>query len=367
MKREETSGIDKANIKRGRLKVFIGALPGVGKTYRMLSEATRRIKRGQDVVVGLIEPHGRPETENLAAEMERIPLKEVEYRGKLFNELNTREIIRRKPTWVLVDELAHTNIPGTEHEKRWQSVQEILEHGINVATTVNIQHLESLRAVIFNITGIQVHETVPDFVVDQADEIELVDITPDALINRLKRGDIYHQEKITDALSNFFRKSNVVALRELALRLTAEEVDQQLHDFEDLSRVNIHEMVVVAVTAGPRSDRLIRRGYRLSKRMQAGFTCIYVRPAGVALSKSEEDSLQVLKQLANNMGGEVVELIGDNVAGEIINYITTHQTTILVLGQSARSRFEEIVTGSIVNKIMRQTRNIDIVVVADTS
>lgn len=355
--------------KRGKLKIFLGAVPGVGKTYRMLSEAHRRAARGEDIVVGLVETHGRPATAELLDGLEQIPLKPIEYRGKTFYELDTSAVIARRPQWVLVDELAHTNIPGTVHAKRWQSVEEILDAGINVISTVNVQHLESLNDTVQEITGIRVRETLPDSIIKQADEVELVDLTPDALINRLKRGDIYHEEKISQALSNFFRKGNIVALRELALQVTALEVDDQLHRYMDAHKMPqgkaAREYIVVAVAPRPISLKLVRRGYRLAKRTGGDFTCVFVRVPGVMLSQKEEALLQEICGLARNLGAEVVTLEGDSVADELIKYLNGYGATMIVMGQSARSRWEEIVRGSTVNKIMRETENVDIVVVAE--
>ncbi len=356
--------------KKGRHKIFLGAVPGVGKTYRMLSEARRRAMRGEDIIVGIAETHGRPATAELLAGLEQILLKPIEYRGKTLYELDTAAIIERNPEWALVDELAHTNVPGTVHAKRWQSVEEILDAGINVISTVNVQHVESLNDTVYEITGVRVRETVPDSVIMEADEVELVDLTPDALINRLKRGDIYHEEKISQALSNFFRKGNIVALRELALQLTAREVDDQLHQYMDAHKMPqgkaAREYVVVAVTPKPLSLRLVRRGYRLAKRTCGDFTCVFVKVPGATLSKNEEAILQEVTELARNLGAEVVALEGDSVADELIKYLNGYGATMVVMGQSARSRWEEISRGSIVNKIMRETKNVDIVVVADT-
>ena len=354
---------------RGLLKIFIGAVPGVGKTYRMLSEAHRRIARGEDVVVGYVETHGRPSTAELVAGLEQVPLKRIEYRDKTFFELDTAAVIKRKPQWVLVDELAHTNIPGTVHAKRWQSVKEIIEAGINVISTVNVQHLESLNDVVFEITGVRVRETVPDFVIVGADEVELVDLTPDAVINRLKRGDIYREDKISQALANFFRKGNIVALRELALRITADEVDEQLHQYMNTHKMAqgkvAREFIVVAVNPKPLAQRLVRRGYRLARRTQGEFSCIFVRTPGAMLSKKEEEVLDEVQALARNLGGELVTLQGESAADEIIKYVNGFGGTMIVMGQSARSRMEEIFRGSIINKIMRETKCVDIVVVAD--
>ena len=354
---------------RGRLKVFLGAVAGVGKTYKMLSEACRRASRGENIVVGFVETHGRPATAALLEGLEQVPLKKLDYRGTTFYELDTAAVIKRRPEWVLIDELAHTNVPGTVHAKRWQSIEEIRDAGINVITTLNIQHLESLNDTVYEITRVRVRETVPDWIVDTADEVELVDLTPDALINRLKRGDIYHEEKIPQALANFFRKGNLVALRELALQRTAEEVDEQLNQYmlvHDMASGKLaREHVVVCIGPRAAATRLVRRGYRISKRMQGAFDCVFVRAPGVKLSKKEEEALQEAYELARNFGGKVVELEGDSVAEEIIKYVTQVGATSIVMGQSARSRLQEILRGSTINRIMRETESIDIVVVAD--
>ncbi len=356
--------------KRGRLKVFLGAVPGVGKTYKMLSESHRRLARGEDIVIGLVEPHGRPATAEMMQGLEQIPLKRIEYRGAVFYELDTAAVLQRHPEWVIVDELAHTNIPGTVHEKRWQSIEELRDAGISVLTTVNVQHLESLNDTVHEITGVRVRETVPDALVDSADEIELVDLTPDALINRLRRGDIYHTEKIPQALSNFFRRGNIVALRELALQHTAEEVDDQLQKYMHEHHMALgkaaREHVVVCVGSRMRSTKLVRRGYRIAKRLQGDLDVVYVRVPGARLGRKEEAALQDVYDLARNLGGKVVELEGDSVADELVKYATGQGATVMVMGQSARSRLQEILRGSIINRIMRETRNIDIVIVADS-
>jgi len=241
---------------------------------------------------------------------------------------------------------------------------------INVITTLNIQHLESLNDTVYEITGVRVRETVPDWVVDTADEVELVYLTVDALINRLKRGDIYRGEKVPRALANFFRRGNIVALRELALQRTAEEVDHELHQYMATHNMPqgklVREHVVVCIAPRPLASKLVRRGYRIAKRMQGTFDCVFVRTPGVRLSKREEETLQEVYQLARNFGGKVVELDGDLVAEEIIRYVDRVGATCLVMGQSARSRLQEIVRGSIINRIMRETKSIDIVVVADS-
>lgn len=353
---------------RGKLKIFLGAVAGVGKTYRMLSEAHRRLARGEDIVVGFVETHARPATAVLLEGLEQLPLKQLEYRGKVFYELDTQAVLNRNPEWALIDELAHTNVPGTRHAKRWQSVEEIRDAGINVITTLNVQHIESLNDTVYEITGVRVRETVPDSVVDSADEIELVDLPPDALINRLLRGDIYPQEKIPQALAHFFRKGNIVALRELALQMTAEEVDEELHRY-----MNAHDMeqgklarehVTVCIAPGPLASKLVRRGYRIAKRLQGDFDVVHVRIPGTSLSRREEAILEEAYDLARNLGGKVVELEGDSVAEEIVQYVNRTRTTSIIMGQSARSRLQEIFRGSTINRIMRETKSIDIIVVA---
>jgi two-component system sensor histidine kinase KdpD len=336
----------------------------------MLAEAHRRISRGEDVVVGLVETHGRPATAELLRGLEPLPHKAVEYRGKTFYELDVDAVLARKPEWVLVDELAHTNVPGMAPPKRWQSVEQIRDAGINVISTLNVQHLESLNDAVFEITGVRVRETIPDAIVDTAEEVELEDLTADALINRLKRGDIYHGEKIPQALDNFFRKGNIVALRELALRKTVDEVDTELHGYmaaHDMAQGKAaHEHITVLIAPRPFATRLVRRGYRLAKRLQGTFSAVHVRVPGAALSSKEQALLDEAYDLTRNLGGQVVELSGDSVAHEIIEHVSEAETTFIVMGQSARSRLEEIIRGSIINRIMRETRSIDIVVVADS-
>jgi two-component system sensor histidine kinase KdpD len=355
--------------KRGCHKVFLGYAPGVGKTYTMLAEAQRRHARGEDIVIGFVEPHRRPETIALMEGLRQVPTKKIEYRGAVLEEMDTAAIIALHPQWVLVDELAHTNAPGAVHEKRWQSVEDILDAGINVISTVNVQHFESLNDTVTQITGVTVRETVPDRMLDEADEVVLVDITPEALVNRLNRGVIYTPEKVPQALANFFRRGNLVALRELALRRTAEEVDDDLTRFmqeHDVDKTwGVNERVLVAVTPRPLGAKLIRRGYHLARRMNGRFWALFVRPPGVALSAKEEQTLADLKHLTLDLGGELVELVGPDPAAEVIEFAKRNQVTYVVMGQSARSRLNEIARGSIVNRIMRETRNVDIVVVAD--
>jgi two-component system, OmpR family, sensor histidine kinase KdpD len=355
--------------KPGCHKIFLGYAAGVGKTFTMLSEAQRRRKRGEDIVVGYVEPHLRPDTMALLEGLEIVPPKLIEYHGATFTELDTDAVIKRRPTTVLVDELAHTNVPGTRHEKRWQSVEELLDAGINVLSTVNVQHVESLNDTVCNITGVCVRETVPDRVLDDAEEVEIVDVPPDALINRLRRGAIYAPEKIDQALSNFFRRGNLVALREIALRKAAEEVDDELEEFiatHDVDKTwGAVDRVMVAVTPRRQSAKLIRRGYQLADRMGGELWVVHVKPSAVLLGASEQQAVDELQALTEELGGNFIEAGSDDTATGIIEFARARQITFIVMGQSVRGRLDEILHGSIVNRIMRETRNIDVVIVAE--
>ena len=356
--------------KHGRHKIFLGFAPGVGKTYTMLAEAHRRVRRGEDVVIGIVETHGRVEVSKQIEGLEQIPRKQLEYRGTTFEEMDTAAVIARKPEWVLVDELAHTNIPGTNHAKRWQSVLEILDAGINVISTVNVQHFESLNDTVFEITGIRVRETLPDSIIDDADEVVLIDLTPSALLNRLKRGDVYALAKVPTALQNFFRPGNLAALRELALRKTAEEVDEQLRTYMEEQRIEdawrTQERVVICVTPNAQATRLIRRGYQLARRFSGVFWTVFVRTPGSLLPTREEELLQELFALTRNLGGEMVELEGESTSEAIVRFAKEQQATSIVLGQSGRSRMEEIIQGSLITRIMRAAKHLDLLIVAET-
>jgi two-component system, OmpR family, sensor histidine kinase KdpD len=356
--------------KRGHLKVFLGYAPGVGKTFSMLSEAHRRVSRGEDLVIGFVETHGRAEVAELVSGLEKVPLKRLEYRGKQFEELDTAAVVARHPEWVLVDEMAHTNVPGTTHEKRWQSVEEILAAGISVVTTVNIQHFQSLNDTVFEITGVRVQETLPDAVLDEADEVVLVDLTANALLNRLKRGVVYDLDKIPGALANFFKRDNLVALRELALRKTAEEVDDSLERIiagaEKEHPWATEERIVVCVRPSPVAAKLVRRGHRLAKRFQGRFWVVHVRTPG-QLGGSGRRQVESLFALARELGGEAEELSADNRGDEILRFAREKRATFIVMGQSRRSRVDEIVRGSLIARIIREIDHVDVLVVADPS
>jgi two-component system, OmpR family, sensor histidine kinase KdpD len=356
--------------KRGQLKVFLGYAPGVGKTFSMLAEAHRRASRGEDIVVGFVETHGRKETAELVEGLEQVPLKRLTYRGKEFDELDTAAVIARNPAWVLIDEMAHTNVPGTQHAKRWQSVAEIQAAGISVITTVNVQHFESLNDTVYEITGVRVQETLPDAVLDQADEVVLVDLTTSALLNRLRRGVVYDLDKIPGALANFFKRENLVALRELALRKTAEEVDEVLERMTSAEESPhpwaTEERVIVCVRPSPVAAKLIRRGHRLAKRFQGRFWVLHVR-THAQIGGSGRRQVEQLFELARELGGEAVEIEGDSVGDEILRFARDHRATFIVLGQSRRSRIDEIVRGSRIARIMREIDHADVLVVADPS
>lgn len=350
---------------RGRLKIFLGFAAGVGKTYEMLNEAHRRRQRGQDVVIGYVETHGRAGTQEQIGDLEMIPRKKITYRDAAFEEMDPDAIIARHPMWVLVDELAHTNVPGSVREKRWQDVELIRDAGINVSTTLNVQHLESLNDSVASITGIRVRETVPDRIVKEADEVKMVDVTPRALIHRLERGDIYSPEKVEQALKNWFQENNLSALRELALREIAEDVDEDV--LAARRRQNAREplptvdRVMVCVAPTRPALRLLRRGWRMAQRLHGTIVAVFVEEGAAA--SAEPEILRNTTALAQRLGVPFVTLHGD-VAGEIIRYAREHEITQIVMGHSSRTRWQEFVSGSLVSRLARDLRAIDILIVA---
>jgi two-component system sensor histidine kinase KdpD len=350
---------------RGRHKVFLGFAAGVGKTYEMLNEANRRRKRGQDVVVGYLETHGRKGTEEQICDLEVVPRKQNEYRGTTFEEMDTQAIIERHPQYVLVDELAHTNVPGSDREKRWQDVEVILDAGINVLSTMNVQHLDSLSDTVHDITGIWMRETVPDHALRDADEVIMVDITPRALIHRLERGDIYKPDKVQQALQNWFREGNLGALREIALREVAHEVDEDVSAYRKDRNVKetwaTHDRIMVCISPTKPSMRLIRRGWRMAERLHAEIVAVYVE--GNQISEVHRQILHNDFALAERLKVAVITLKGD-VAAEIIRYARENQITQIVIGHSSRSQWQEIRHGSIIGRLTRELRTIDILIVA---
>lgn len=351
--------------RRGYHKVFLGFAAGVGKTYEMLNEANRRKQRGQDVVIGYVETHARKATADQIGNLEIIPRKRVEYRGATFEEMDTDAILDRHPGLVVVDELAHSNVPASEREKRWQDVEVLLEARIGVLSTMNVQHMESLNDTVHDITGVWVRETVPDRIIHEANEVMLVDIPPQALINRLERGDVYPPEKVDQARRSFFREGNLNALREIAMREVAHEVDENLATYRREKRISdtwgTVERIMVCISPTQPSLRLIRRGWRIAQRLHGEIVAAYVENRNPT-----EEERRVLKNdfaLADRLGVRLVTLHGD-VAEELIRFARENQITQIILGHSSRSRWQEFLRGSIINEITRHLRGTDILIVA---
>ncbi|MFF7990076.1 ATP-binding protein [Kitasatospora xanthocidica] len=346
MARDLTPG---SGIRGGRLRVYLGSAPGVGKTYRMLDEARRRQERGADVVVGYIECHGRRHTEGMLAGLEVLPRVRRSYRDAEFEEMDLEAVLARRPSVVLVDELAHTNIPGGRHPKRWQDVEELLAAGIDVITTVNIQHLESLNDVVQKITGIPQRETVPDEVVRRADQIELVDMAPQALRRRMAHGNVYKAEKVDAALSNYFRVGNLTALRELALLWVAGRVDEGLRDYRAAHRIDrvweTRERVVVALTGGPEGETLIRRAARIADRTAGGDLLAVHVTRSDGLAGASSGALAQQRQLVETLGGSYHMVVGDDIPTALLAFARAHDATQLVLGTSRRGRINRFLTG----------------------
>ncbi|WP_031106680.1 sensor histidine kinase [Streptomyces sp. NRRL S-146] len=331
---------------RGKLRIHLGAAPGVGKTYAMLSEAHRRVGRGTDCVVGFVEHHGRPRTEVMLHGLEQVPRRELEYRGGVFPEMDLDAVLARRPQVALVDELAHTNVPGSRNAKRWQDVEELLAAGIDVVSTVNIQHLESLGDVVESITGVRQQETVPDEVVRRADQVELVDMTPEALRRRMAHGNIYQPDKVDAALSNYFRPGNLTALRELALLWVADRVDAHLTQYRSEHRVSAiwgsRERIVVGLTGGPEGRTLIRRGARLAEKGAGGeVLAVYIaRSDGLTSASPKELALQ--RTLVEDLGGTFHHVVGDDIPAALLAFARGANATQIVLGSSRRKAWQYV-------------------------
>src|SRR5262245_26474038 len=340
----------------GKLRIFVGAAPGVGKTYEMLETARARQRDGYDIVVGVVETHGRKETEALLEGLEILPRRPIEYRGQRLEEMDLDAILARRPQIAVVDELAHTNAPGSRHPKRYLDVEELLSQGIDVYTTVNIQHIESLNDVVAQITRVRVRETVPDSIFDRADAVELVDITPEDLIERLKEGKVYVPRQAERALEHFFSPTNLTALRELALRRTADRVDEQL--FTQMQERAIPgpwaagERVLVCVSEDPRAAGLVRYAKRIADRLHGPWTARYIEtPRSLQLSEEQRDRVADTLRLAQALGGEAVTIPGGDrrIADSVMAYAHANNLTQIVVGKSVRSRWFEIVHGSVVH------------------
>ena len=359
---------DEARLIQGKLKIFFGANPGVGKTYAMLEAAHEQRRDGVDVVIGVVETHGRAETEALLAGLEVLPRRTVEYRGTMLKEFDLDAALSRRPTIILIDELAHTNAPGLRHAKRSQDVQELLKAGITVYTTVNVQHLESLNDVVAQITGVRVRETVPDSLIERADDVELIDLPPDDLLQRLKDGKVYVPEQIQHAIQHFFTKGNLIALRELALRRTAERVDQQMEvyrrDHAVIRTWPAAETIMVCVNMKPRGPRLIRAARQMAANLHAKWIAVYVQiPRHLRLPQADRDRLVQTLRLAEQLGAETVTLTGERVAQELLNYARSRNATKIIVGKPVRSLWKEWLFGSVVSELVHQSGEIDIYVI----
>ena len=366
-----------ADQSRGRLKVFIGMAAGVGKTYRMLLEGHAEQEAGRDVVIGLLETHGRGETARVAKDLAMIPRRRVRYREAVLEEMDLPAILRRAPEICLIDELAHTNAPGTEHVKRHEDIEAILAAGIDVLSTLNVQHLESLNDHITELSGIRVRETIPDVILGRADEVVLIDLTPEALLDRLRAGKVYPSERIDAALNNFFRIENLSALREVALRQVAEEVGAKRLTTELVgSREEslaaqapqaVGERLLALVEPYPGAQRLVRRAWRSAQRLGAGLDLLWVRAPGKELSVDEQRSLSALRQLASVLGANMLEEESDEVAGAIVEVATRRGATYILIGRSRPARGLARLRVPLPQRLMQRLPGVDVRIVADRS
>jgi len=322
---------------RGRLKLFLGYAPGVGKTYNMLSEAIRRHERGEDIVIGVVETHGRIRTAELAAKLEAVPRKQLEYRGVVFDEMDLDAILRRRPQVVLIDELAHSNIEGSRHTKRYEDVQDILAAGIDVLATLNVQHIESIAPTVQSVTGVEIRETVPDWVVQRADEVLMADLTPEALQTRMRRGDIYPLDRAERALSNFFRRGNLIALRELTLQHISKAVDRTLTSYMNREGIRqnwaVRERIAVCISSNPTSRQLISRGARLAEAVEGE---LYVLHVDLERDRSDERqrTLEANLQFARNLKAEVVQVKSRSVPRAAAAFVREKKITQVIFGRS---------------------------------
>jgi two-component system, OmpR family, sensor histidine kinase KdpD len=354
---------------RARLRVYIGAAAGVGKTYRMLEEAHQLRRQGVDVVIALVETHSRAETEALIGDLERVPLKRIEYRGAALEEMDVEAVIARRPAVALVDELAHTNAPGSKNPKRYEDVLELLDAGISVVTAVNIQHLESLNDAVARTTGVRVRETIPDSFLRRADEVVNVDVSVETLRTRLRQGKIYGVEKIEQALNNFFRKGNLSALRELALRQLAVDQAAKANDYrarEGLERAVIPEKVMVCMASRGGAKKLLRTGARIAGRLASDWYAVYVetpREEPGRIRPADYAALTESIRFAEELGARVVRLKGRKVADALIDFARREGVTHVVFGQTARSRWQILLHGSVINRFLSEVREATVQVV----
>ena len=354
---------------QSRLRIYIGAAPGVGKTYSMIEDAHTLKREGVDVIIGFVETHGRSDTEALIGDLEAIPRRRVEYRGVTLEEMDVDAIIARKPQLCVIDELAHTNAPGSRHEKRYQDVLDILDAGVSVLTAVNIQHLETLNDAVGRVTGVRVRETIPDTFLDRAEEVVNVDVTVQELQSRLRQGKIYKPEKVEQALASFFRESNISTLRELALRAVADEVGEKAasrRQREGLEPALIPERVMVCMSSAADAPRVIRAGARVASRLGARWYAVYVetpRELPGRIRPEDRDALQRNLALAESLGATIVRVKADRPADGLIAFAKREGITHVVFGQSARSRWEILMKGSTLNRFLEEVRDASVQVI----
>ena len=352
-----------------RLRIYIGAAPGVGKTYQMLENAHAMRKQGVDVVIGLIETHGRAETAALIQDLEIVPQSEIPYRSVVLREMDLDAILKRHPNTVIVDELAHTNVPGSRNRKRYEDVLELLDAGINVMTAVNVQHLETLNDAVARSANTVIRETVPDSLLRRADEVVNVDVTVDELRDRLRQGKIYAAEKIEQSLANFFRKGNLNMLRELALRTTAEQVSTAASEYrrnQGLEQAPMPEKVMVCLSVRPGAERLLRVGARIAGRLATNWYAVYVEPPDQDNRHSDPEAFQRMEEnlkLARDLGAKTVLLKSKKVADSLIAFAQQENISHVVFGQSARSRFDILLRGSVLNRFLSEVRDVTVQVV----
>jgi two-component system sensor histidine kinase KdpD len=367
---EEWLASTAAEKSHGRFKIFLGYAPGVGKTFSMLSEGIRRKSRGEDVVVGIVETHGRSGTAEVASKLEQVPRKQVDYKGTIFFEMDVDAILARHPHVALIDELAHTNVAGSRFAKRYEDVLALLDAGIDVLTTVNIQHVESLTPRVQSLTGITIRETVPDWVLDRADEIVISDLTPEALVTRMRRGDIYPSERVERALSNFFRRGNLIALREMALQRVTRAVDRTLDDYVKRKQLGAHwtvaEKVAVCISANPTARDLIARGARLAEGMSAEFFVLHL--------DSERDSapdaalaLADNVRFAEDLGAQVVHLNGTSVAASTAEFAKQHRITQVIFGRSALTGLKKYLYFMAIQQFVSAAPHVDLHIITQES
>jgi two-component system sensor histidine kinase KdpD len=361
---EETAPEKKSAV----FKLFLGYAPGVGKTYAMLSEAIRRQSRGEDVVVGVVETHGRKATQELVSRLEVVPRKQIDYKGTLFEEMDVDAILARHPQVALVDELAHTNIEGSKHHKRYEDVFELLDNNIDVVSTMNVQHLESVTPMVHKITGVLVRETVPDWVLKRVDEIVMSDVTPEALQTRMRRGDIYPMERVDRALGNFFRPSNLIALREVALRHVAQVVDRSLEPYLETEAspgrdLNVAERIAVGVSSNPAAQYLVARASRMAQAINGELFVLYVDTGADDGDAERQRSLQANLHFAENLGAKIVRLKGKDVAKAMAEFVRDKHITQMIFGHSATSGWRKYLFMSAVHRFLRDAPAVDVHIV----